>query len=206
MQAAFGRIAEPAIVAIAAALNLSRAVVSGVVGFYHDFRRAPAPLPVIKLCQAEGCQARGSEPLAAWAERTAAGRVAIEPVYCLGLCAVGPSAMVGTEVYARLDERALGADRGGAVRVFVPDDAVAKACGAERIARKLADRGYEVVRTSSWGMHWLEPLVEIETETGCIGYGPVTPGNVDALLAGALADWRCCLLPLHRCARICARR
>lgn len=107
VQRAFGCIPEDAIRHIAHALNLSRAEVSGVVGFYHDFRRAPEPLPVIKLCRAEACQARGSDALARWAEEAAAGRVAIETVYCLGLCSVGPSAMVGSEVHARLDPAAL---------------------------------------------------------------------------------------------------
>jgi formate dehydrogenase subunit gamma len=107
VQRAFGCISEEAIRHIAHALNLSRAEVSGVVGFYHDFRRAPAPLPVVKLCRAEACQARGGDALALWAEQAAAGRVAIETVYCLGLCSVGPSAMIGGEVHARLDPEAL---------------------------------------------------------------------------------------------------
>ena len=107
VQRAFGCISEDAIRHVAHALNLSRAEVSGVVGFYHDFRRAPHPLPVIKLCRAEACQARGGEALARWAEQAAVGRVAIETAYCLGLCSVGPSAMVGGEVHARLDPASL---------------------------------------------------------------------------------------------------
>lgn len=108
VQRAFGCISDDAIRRIAHALNLSRAEVSGVVGFYHDFRRAPEPLPVIKLCRAEACQARGGDALARWAEQAAAGRVAIETVYCLGLCSVGPSAMIGEELHARLDPESLG--------------------------------------------------------------------------------------------------
>jgi formate dehydrogenase subunit gamma len=107
VQRACGCISEEAIRHIAHALNLSRAEVSGVVGFYHDFRRAPAPLPAIKLCRAEACQARGGDALARWAEEAAAGRVAIETVYCLGLCSVGPSGMIGDEVHARLDPETL---------------------------------------------------------------------------------------------------
>jgi formate dehydrogenase subunit gamma len=109
VQRAYGCVSDDAIRTIAHALNLSRAEVSGVVGFYHDFRRAPEPLPVIKLCRAEACQARGSEALARWAEEQADGRVRIETVYCLGLCSVGPSAMIGDAVHARLDPAALGA-------------------------------------------------------------------------------------------------
>ena len=109
VQAAFGHVSEAAIVAIAQALNLSRAEVSGVVGFYHDFRRTPDPRPAIRLCRAEACQARGSEPLATAAERIAGGRVRLETVYCLGLCSAGPSAMIGTDVHARLDEARIAA-------------------------------------------------------------------------------------------------
>jgi formate dehydrogenase subunit gamma len=103
VQAAFGHIPEAAIRTIALHLNLSRAEVSGVVSFYHDFRRTPDPRPAIKLCRAESCQARGSEALAVELERAAGARVRVEPVYCLGLCSVGPNAMIGDEVHARLD-------------------------------------------------------------------------------------------------------
>jgi formate dehydrogenase subunit gamma len=106
VQDAFGCISEAAIVEIAQALNLSRAEVSGMVGFYHDFRRTPRTRPAIKLCRAEACQARGVEALAAAAG--AHERVELETVYCLGLCSVGPAAMVGSEVHARLDAGSLG--------------------------------------------------------------------------------------------------
>ena len=78
-----------------------------MVSFYPDFRRTPDPRPVIKLCRAEACQARGSERLAEHAMRLAGSRVRIENVYCLGLCSVGPSAMVAQDLYARLDEGSL---------------------------------------------------------------------------------------------------
>ncbi len=109
VQAAFGHIGDATKRQVAAALNLSRAEVHGVASFYHDFRDAPADKPVVRLCRAEACQARGGEALAAKAEAMAAGRVAIEAVYCLGLCSVGPNAMVGDAVHARLDEGAIGA-------------------------------------------------------------------------------------------------
>lgn len=107
IQAAFGHIDEGAMRQVAHALNLTRAEVYGVVSFYHDFRTDAQPLPVIKLCRAEACKARGVETLTETAERAAAGRVAIETVYCLGLCSVGPSALVGDEVHARLDAEKL---------------------------------------------------------------------------------------------------
>lgn len=107
VQAAFGHVSDEAEREIALALNLSRAEVHGVVSFYHDFRREPDLRPVLKLCRAEACQARGVEALAA--SLPPQDRVRIEPVYCLGLCSVGPSAMAGEKVYARLDAARLGA-------------------------------------------------------------------------------------------------
>ncbi|MEP6786465.1 MAG: NAD(P)H-dependent oxidoreductase subunit E [Sphingomonadales bacterium] len=107
IQAAFGHISEAAIRSTALTLNLSRAEVSGVVSFYHDFRRTADPRPAIRLCRAEACQARGSEPLAAHAERVAGSRVHVGKVYCLGLCSAGPNAIIGDMVYARLDQAAV---------------------------------------------------------------------------------------------------
>jgi formate dehydrogenase subunit gamma len=118
LQEEFGYIDEAAEPLIAAALNRSRAEIHGVVTFYHDFRRAPAGRHVLKLCRAEACQAAGGYALAARAEarlgvalgETAAdGRVTLEPVYCLGLCAVAPSAMVDGRVVGRLDAQRLDA-------------------------------------------------------------------------------------------------
>ncbi len=104
VQAALGHVPADSVPLIAEALNLSRAEVHGVVTFYHDFRQVPAGRPVIRLCRAEACQARGVEALAPVFESD--GRVDVETVYCLGLCASGPSAMVGDRVFARLDEAA----------------------------------------------------------------------------------------------------
>ena len=101
VQAAFGSVSPEAEVAIALALNLSRAEVHGVVSFYHDFRAHRDDRPLVKLCRAEACQARGVEALAAAVEVPASVRV--ETVYCLGLCSVGPNAMVDGVAHARLD-------------------------------------------------------------------------------------------------------
>ena len=106
VQDAFGHVSEAAKRQIALALNLSRAEVHGIVSFYHDFKNAAEPLPVIKLCRAEACQARGSEVLAPRIEAMAAGKMKVETVYCLGLCSVGPNAMVKGNVHAHLDEAA----------------------------------------------------------------------------------------------------
>ena len=111
VQAEFGHIPEAAVPRIAAGLNIGRAEVHGVVSFYHDFRRAPAGRHVVKFCRAEACQAMGAEATIAEAEArlgvalggtTSDGAVTIEAVYCLGLCACGPSALVDGEVRGRV--------------------------------------------------------------------------------------------------------
>lgn len=104
VQAEFGYVGEDAIREIAGLLNLTRAEVYGVVSFYHDFRTKADARPTLKLCRAEACKARGVEQLVAGIENAAGDRVKVEPVYCLGLCSVGPAAMVGDKVYARLNE------------------------------------------------------------------------------------------------------
>jgi formate dehydrogenase subunit gamma len=104
IQARFGHVPAAAVPIVAEALNLSRAEVHGVVTFYHDLKAAPADRPVVKLCRAEACQARGVERIAPLFEGD--GRIEVETVYCLGLCASGPAAMVGDRVFARLDEGA----------------------------------------------------------------------------------------------------
>ena len=116
VQEEFGFIPEAAKQIIATALNLSRAEVHGVVTFYHDFRAHPAGRHVLKLCRAEACQSMGGEPLADrikaqlgidWHETTSDGAVTLEPVYCLGLCAQAPAAMLDGDLYARIDEHCL---------------------------------------------------------------------------------------------------
>jgi formate dehydrogenase subunit gamma len=118
LQEAFGYVPGPAIPMVASALNLSRAEVYGVFTFYHDFRKEPAGRRVLKLCRAEACQAAGGDALAARAEAklgvalgntTAEERVTLEPIYCLGLCAIAPSAMLDGRVVGRLDEKRLDA-------------------------------------------------------------------------------------------------
>ncbi|MGW1423836.1 formate dehydrogenase subunit gamma [Bradyrhizobium manausense] len=118
LQEAFGYVPEAAIPMVAQALNLSRAEVHGVFTFYHDFRHEPAGRHVLKLCRAEACQAAGGDALAARAEAklgvslgntTADDRVTLEPIYCLGLCATAPSAMLDGRLVGRLDEKRIDA-------------------------------------------------------------------------------------------------
>jgi len=113
IQAEYGHVPQASLPGIAKRLNLSRAEVHGVVSFYHDFREAPAGKHVVKLCRAEACQAMGADRVAGhaqkalgidWHETTADGQITLEPVFCLGLCACAPAALVDGRVVGRVDE------------------------------------------------------------------------------------------------------
>ena len=114
VQEEFGYVPQEALPVIAEELNLSRAEVHGVVTFYHDYRNHPAGRHVLKLCRAEACQSMGGDAVAERVKRllgidfhqtTLDGSVTLEPVYCLGLCACAPSAMLDGEVYGRVDDQ-----------------------------------------------------------------------------------------------------
>jgi formate dehydrogenase subunit gamma len=118
VQASLGCVPDSAITALAEAINVTRAEVFGVVTFYHDFRRQPAGAHVLKICRAEACQSMGVEALVEHAENrlgvpcgntSADGRVTFEAVYCLGLCATAPSAMMDGCVVGRLTKPKLDA-------------------------------------------------------------------------------------------------
>jgi len=118
VQEALGCVPEAVIPSIAEGLNISRAEMHGIVTFYHDFRREPAGRHVVKLCRAEACQAAGGNAIADrvrkglgidFGETSADGRVTLDAIYCLGLCATAPSAMVDGQLVGRLDATA--ADR-----------------------------------------------------------------------------------------------
>lgn len=102
IQAALGHIPDAALPEIAQALNLTRAELHGVVSFYHDFTSRPAPAHRLRICRAEACQAASGTANSAallaalgtaWNGVTDDG-IAVEPVYCLGLCACAPAAML----------------------------------------------------------------------------------------------------------------
>lgn len=118
VQDAFGYVPETAVPVIAEGLNLSRADVYGVISFYHDFRDHPAGRHTLKLCRAEACQAMGADALADhararlgvdWHGTTANGAITLEPVFCLGLCACAPAALVDGQVVGRVDADRLNA-------------------------------------------------------------------------------------------------
>lgn len=108
----FGYIDARALPIVADVLNLTRAEVHGVVTFYHDFRSKPAGRHVVKICRAESCQAMGCDEMITaleaaldikMNETSADGRVTLEPVYCLGNCALSPAALIDGQLYGRLD-------------------------------------------------------------------------------------------------------
>ena len=117
VQDALGHVPPTAVPIIAQALNLSRAEVHGVVSFYHDFRERPAGRRVVRVCRAEACQSMNSRALEEFVrgrlklnfgETSADGRITLEPVYCLGNCALAPSLMVNGELHGRVTPESFG--------------------------------------------------------------------------------------------------
>jgi formate dehydrogenase subunit gamma len=111
LQAAFGCVPLEAEPLIADGLNISRAEVHGIVTFYHDFRRTVPGRHRLQVCRAEACQAVGADALGLhlrdalaidWHGTTPDGAVTLEPVFCLGLCATGPSALLDGHPIGRL--------------------------------------------------------------------------------------------------------
>ena len=113
LQARYRHIPRTAVAVLAEMLNRGKAEIHGVISFYSDFRYDPPGQHVLKLCRSEACQANGGRELAAqalaragvdWGGTTPDGRLTVEPVYCLGLCACGPAAMLDGRLVGRLDE------------------------------------------------------------------------------------------------------
>lgn len=105
----FGFVSDDAIRQLANELNLSRADVHGVVSYYHDFRTEAPGKHIVKICQAEACQAMGSRALSEHAEgslgldmHSTKHDVTLEPVYCLGNCACSPAVMINGRTYGRV--------------------------------------------------------------------------------------------------------
>ncbi len=116
VQELLGHVPKEAVPRIAQALNLSRAEVHGVVTYYHHFRSTPPGRHVVQVCRAEACQARGADELLAQAERQLRcalhhtredGAVTLDPVFCLGLCALSPAVMVDERLYGRVTPQRL---------------------------------------------------------------------------------------------------
>lgn len=111
LQDEFGYIDKAAVPLIADALNISHAEVHGVITFYHDFRYAPHGKHVLKMCRAESCQAMGCEGVIRHVENRLGAKLggttddqlfSLEPVYCLGNCALSPAVMLDGKLYGRV--------------------------------------------------------------------------------------------------------
>ena len=111
-----GYIPEDSYEVIGKALNLSVAEVHGVVSFYHHFRTQPPGKHILHICRAESCQAMGSEHLEIHAklklgidyhETSHNGSITLEPIYCLGNCALSPAVMLDEKVYGRVSRTRL---------------------------------------------------------------------------------------------------
>ena len=106
-----GFIPESSYAPIANALSLSLAEVHGVVTFYHHFRTQKPGRHVLQICRAESCQSMGSEVLEVHAKKclnvdyhqtTENQAITLEPVYCLGNCALSPAIMLDQDVHGRV--------------------------------------------------------------------------------------------------------
>ena len=111
VQEALRFVPKDAVPLIARELNLSVAEVHGVVSFYHYFLQERPGRQVVHLCRAEACQALGSVALEAHVKATLGvdyqgttrdGAITLEPVYCLGNCALGPSMMIDEKLHGRI--------------------------------------------------------------------------------------------------------
>jgi len=111
LQDRFGHVPESAVPLVAKALNLSRAEVHGTITYYHHFRQHPAGRHVLHVCRAEACQAVGADALVEHAKKalgcdfhqtTKDNAITLEPAYCLGQCAIGPSMLIDDEIHAKV--------------------------------------------------------------------------------------------------------
>jgi len=176
VQEALRFVPKDAVPLIAKELNLSIAEVHGVVSFYHYFLQERPGRHVVHVCRAEACQALGSVALEAHAKAalgidyhatTRDGAITLEPVYCLGNCALGPSVMIDEQLQghvtpqrfdaliaplrttpASVDSTSPNAGPGNAaaagvatpIKIYVPRDAAALGLGADETARAIVDQ------------------------------------------------------------------
>lgn len=114
IQTEYGHIPKDAATSIAPIMRRSVAEVEGVISFYHQFKRRPQGQHRVQICRAEACQANGSRELEAAAKQLLKmdyGQtneelsISLDPVYCLGNCACGPTVRINDRIYARVDKQ-----------------------------------------------------------------------------------------------------
>ena len=110
-QRTFGYIDKEVIPLLAKFFNLSRAEIHGVISFYHDFRQSKPASYILRICQAESCQAMGSRKLTTelkaalnidFHETNNEADITLEPVYCLGNCSCSPNLTINSQIFSRV--------------------------------------------------------------------------------------------------------
>jgi len=166
-----------------------------------------------EACQSVGCRdlARHAESSlgVSMGESTADGRMHLEAAYCFGNCALGPTVRIDEDIHGGVSAERFdalmaevrGRRRSASVtasrdadeatpsgpRVYVPNDTSARAVGADAVAAAIAALGFSIVRNGSRGAYWMEPLVEVDSPAGRVGFANVSVEQVGALFAnGAL--------------------
>ena len=111
LQAVFGYVPKESINDIAEGFNISRAEVHGVISYYHDFKTSPRGRKVVRVCQAEACQAMGSRALTKRVEDLLGrkigetgddGAYSLEAVYCFGNCSLSPNVEIDGKLHPRV--------------------------------------------------------------------------------------------------------
>lgn len=96
---------------LAEVFNISKAEISGIISFYHDFKTTPQPPRKLSICGAEACQANGSRQLVKSLEdhlntklpyKSPEGNLSIDLIYCLGLCPNGPAAKLNNQLMSNV--------------------------------------------------------------------------------------------------------
>ena len=203
-QQAYAYIDDDAVKLIASELNISRAEVIGTISFYSDLRREPRRAkPVVQICAAEACQAMGARALLKQAGADA--DFSVEEVYCLGLCALAPGALVGEQLIAQADMSKIHAalapeptEHAAApseaiqpgLKIYLSADSFAQAQGSEELAERLQQQypGAEIIRTGSHGCAWLEPVIEIDAGGERVAFGNISLANCADLLKEGQAN------------------
>ncbi|MEI6360880.1 MAG: NAD(P)H-dependent oxidoreductase subunit E [Actinomycetes bacterium] len=101
LQHEFGYVHDEAVPMVAAAFNVSRADVYGVLTFYSDLRSTPPAEVEVRVCMGEACQSVGARGLLAAAETSMTADCDVQHVFCLGNCALGPAATVNGTLIGR---------------------------------------------------------------------------------------------------------
>lgn len=189
VQDSLGYVPSWSIEHLATACNTTRADVYGVAGFYDDIRLVddqPAK-PKIQICRAEACQSMGADRLFSQAEERLQQQAEVESVYCLGNCALAPSARIGDRIIARAEVQSLAAlaeqkqSTDSADCLIAPTTPVSQqgclylgldtgsiSVGSAELLQSLTqlatEQQFDLVTTGGRGLYHLEPLVEIAQE------------------------------------------